>query len=233
MARYEAWLEHARAHQLDSRLVTAAEVAALLARGVAALGRADCTRRPTCEPSPGPRCRLLAGAAAADGLTIVEGCAARGLVRMAGRVTGVATEAGEIRAPEVVVAAGAWSRLFLGAEGVAMPQLSVRATVAATGPLPEVAAVSASDDRIAFRRRADGGYTLATGGFHELFIGRDAVASLRAWLPQLRDGPVRHPVPAGGAAGLSRRLGHDPGGGPGLRRSRRCGCWTRARTAAS
>jgi glycine/D-amino acid oxidase-like deaminating enzyme len=101
----------------------------------------------------------------------------------------VVTEAGLVAAPEVVLAAGAWSALFLERHGVRLPQLSVRATVAATGPLPQVAPGGVADDRIAFRARRDGGYTLAAGGFHELFIGPQAVRSVPKFLAQLRADP--------------------------------------------
>ncbi|MFP3656588.1 D-amino-acid oxidase, partial [Burkholderia sp. SIMBA_052] len=67
-----------------------------------------------------------------------------------------------------------WSSLFLRKHGVSIPQLSVRATVAATEPLPEFHAGAAIEKDIAFRRRQDGGYTLAPGGSNLLFVGPDA-----------------------------------------------------------
>jgi glycine/D-amino acid oxidase-like deaminating enzyme len=129
---------------------------------------------------------MLARMAVEDGVTIVENCAARLLDRAAGRVSGVVTEAGRIRAPQVVVAGGAWSSLFLRRHGIAIPQLSVKATVMATAPMAEVFAGQAADSRLAWRRRADGGYTLAPGRFHEFFVGPDAFRALRLYLPQLR-----------------------------------------------
>jgi glycine/D-amino acid oxidase-like deaminating enzyme len=59
--------------------------------------------------------------------------------------------------------------------GISIPQLSVRATVAATAPMPEVIAGAAADSQLAWRRRRDGGYTLAPAAFHEFMIGPDAV----------------------------------------------------------
>jgi glycine/D-amino acid oxidase-like deaminating enzyme len=117
---------------------------------------------------------------------IVEGCAVRGLDLAGGRVAGVETEGGRIVADAVVVAAGAWSRLFLGMHGVAIPQLSVLASVAATEPMAEVFAGSTADPDFAFRRRADGGYSIAPGAEHGFFIGPDAFRSLRLYLPALR-----------------------------------------------
>jgi glycine/D-amino acid oxidase-like deaminating enzyme len=86
----------------------------------------------------------------------------------------------------VVLATGAWSRLFLGQHGIRIPQLSVLASVAATEPMPEIFPGNAADDDFAFRRRADGGYSIAPGARHDFFIGRDAFASFGAYLPVLK-----------------------------------------------
>jgi glycine/D-amino acid oxidase-like deaminating enzyme len=111
----------------------------------------------------------------------------RGLDLVAGRVAGVVTEAGRIACDHVVVAAGAWSRLFLGQHGIRIPQLSVLASVAATEPMPEIFPGNAADDDFAFRRRADGGYSIAPGAWHDFFIGRDAFASLGVYRPVLKE----------------------------------------------
>ena len=46
---------------------------------------------------------------------------------------------------------------------------------------------AATDGAFAFRRRNDGGYTIAPGGFSEHFVGIDSLMDLRLWLPVLRD----------------------------------------------
>jgi glycine/D-amino acid oxidase-like deaminating enzyme len=185
MAEYEAWLPHARAHDLDTRLLSGDEVAALMPqaarRWVGGLWTPS-----DAKAEPWVAVPMLAGAAAARGVTIVEGCAVRTLDLEAGRVGGVVTERGRIRAPRVVVAAGAWSRLFLGAHGVRIPQLSVLATVAATVPVPSVFEGAATDGTLAIRRRADGGYSLAPSSLHDFFPGWSALASLQAYLPVLQ-----------------------------------------------
>jgi glycine/D-amino acid oxidase-like deaminating enzyme len=101
-------------------------------------------------------------------------------------VSGVVTEKGRIAASEVILAGGAWSALFLANHGIRLPQLSVRASVMATAPLPEIAPGGFADDRFAFRRRQDGGYTLAPGAFHELFVGPAAFCALPKYLAQLK-----------------------------------------------
>jgi glycine/D-amino acid oxidase-like deaminating enzyme len=131
----------------------------------------------------------LARLAARKGATIVENCAVRTLDIVAGRVKGVWTEAGYIETSSVLVAGGAWSSLLLRRHGVSIPQLSVRATVAATEPMPEIHAGAAADDHIAFRRRQDGGYTLAPGGSNLLYVGPDAFRHATKYLTALMAKP--------------------------------------------
>ena len=181
MAGFERWLPHAKAHGLDTRLMSRAEVAEMLPG--AATDWAGGLRTPSdMRAEPALAVPALARLAARAGVMMAENCAARGLDRAAGRIAGVVTEAGRIGAGVVVLAGGAWSSLLLRREGVPIPQLSVRATAAATGPLPEVHDGAAGDDRLAFRRRKDGGYTIAPAGFHEFFVGPDAFRSFgRFW----------------------------------------------------
>lgn len=188
LAGFEEWLEFAKAHQLDTRMLSRRELTAMMpaaradwpgALWTASDGRAE----------PWIAVPALARHAARMGVTIIENCAVRALDVEAGRIAGVVTEMGKVRCDQVVVAGGAWSSLFLRRHGIEIPQLSVRATVAATEPLPEVFAGQAADNHFAFRRRADGGYSLALGAFHELFVGPDAFRRLPKFLPQLKQHP--------------------------------------------
>jgi glycine/D-amino acid oxidase-like deaminating enzyme len=56
----------------------------------------------------------------------------RGIETAAGRVVGVVTERSRIACGLVVLAGGAWSRLFCGNLGIELPQLSVLASVMRT-----------------------------------------------------------------------------------------------------
>ncbi len=185
MQGYAGWLPHAQAHGTDTRLLTAAQTALHLAG--AAVPWAGAMYTPSdARAEPWVAVPLLAAGAVARGAILVENCAVRALDLAAGRVAGVVTEHGRIACNHVVVAGGAWSSLFLRAHGVHIPQLSVRSTVAATAPLPQVFAGAAVDGDLAFRRRADGGYTLAPGSGHDFHIGPDAFRNLAAYLPDLR-----------------------------------------------
>jgi glycine/D-amino acid oxidase-like deaminating enzyme len=120
------------------------------------------------------------------GVTVIEGCAVRALDRAGGLVTGVITEQGRIACEQVVLAGGAWSSLFARAEGVSFPQLSVLATVAATEPMAEIYPGAAADTHFAWRRRADGGYSIAPGAEHDFFVGPDALRHATTYLPVLK-----------------------------------------------
>ena len=184
MAGFEDWMTHARAHDLDTRMLSATAVGHHIKGQGGWIGGLYTPSDARAEPWVAVP--MLARGAVARGAAIVEHCAIRALDLAAGRVAGVITEAGRIACAQVVVAGGVWSRLFLGAHGIRIPQLSVLASVAATGPMPEIFAGNAADDTFAFRRRADGGYTLAPGAEHDFWPGRDAVTSFRSFLPILK-----------------------------------------------
>ena len=188
LENYEAWLPHARANGLDSRILSSGETAAMFPdsaqRFVGAL-----TTPSDMRAEPWVAVPAVAAIAARAGVTIVENCAVRMLDIAAGRVAGVITETGRIKTSAVVLAGGAWSSLFLRNHGVSLPQLSVRENVAATEPLPDIHAGAAASRKVAFRRREDGGYTLAPPGAPELFVGPDALRAFPKYLTQLRADP--------------------------------------------
>ncbi len=189
VGRYEDWLPNAKAHGLGSQILTAKQTADLIPQATTGWAGALHTASDM-KAEPWVALPALARAAVRDGVQIVENCAVRGLDIAAGRVSGVVTEHRAIKADQVVLAGGAWSQLFLRRHGITIPQLSVRATVAATAPLPQVFDGAAVDDRLAFRWRADGGYTLAPSGFHELFIGPDAFRALGGYAKALLADPL-------------------------------------------
>jgi glycine/D-amino acid oxidase-like deaminating enzyme len=105
----------------------------------------------------------IARAAAREGATMLTSCAVRGLESSSGRVSAVVTEHGLIKTSVVLCAAGAWTSMFCRSIGIAVPQLKVRGTVTRTAPAANVANGCLFDDKIAIRRRQDGGYTAVNG----------------------------------------------------------------------
>ncbi|MES2844145.1 MAG: FAD-binding oxidoreductase [Pseudomonadota bacterium] len=185
VAGFAGWLPHAQANGVDTRMMTGAEVAAHLPGSVAGW-RAGLFTASDARAEPWVAVPMLVQGAVARGVTVIEGCAVRNLDIAAGRICGVITEQGRIACDQVVVAGGAWSALLLRANGVSIPQLSVLASVAATEPMPAIYPGAAADDDFAFRRRADGGYSIAPGGEHDFFVGRDAFRTFGAYLPVLK-----------------------------------------------
>ncbi len=188
MAAFERWMPYARARGVDSRLLSGAQLAEMLPEATKRWPGGIFTASDM-RAEPWLAVPALARLAQREGAVIVENCAARGLDRVAGRVAGLVTEQGTIKTPEVIVAGGAWSALFLRNEGISIPQLSVRASVVAVDAAPMAYSGGAADDKLAFRSRNDGGYSLAAGGFHELFIGPDAFRNFGKFWTQLKAAP--------------------------------------------
>lgn len=120
------------------------------------------------------------------GAQIVTACAVRSLDIEAGRLSGVHTERGRVACSQVVLAGGAWSRLFAGNADVPLPQLQVLNTVLRTSSSPEGPERALWTDAFAIRKRADGGYTIASGSQNTVDIVPDSFRLARAYLPAYR-----------------------------------------------
>ena len=184
VAAYEAWLDAARRWQVQSRILTADEVDKVLPgssrRWAGALytpndGRAE----------PQRAVPLMAAAARRLGATIAVNCAARGVETKAGRVSGVVTEKGTIACSSVIMAGGAWSRLFCGNMGIDFPQLKVLGSVMRTTPIGGTPELAVAGPDFAFRKRADGGYTVARRNKYEAFVVPDSFRLFTTFLPSM------------------------------------------------
>jgi glycine/D-amino acid oxidase-like deaminating enzyme len=184
-----AWLEYAREYQLDSHIISGEKAAELLpgstVRWKGALytptdGRAEPTRATS----------AIARAARAKGASIVRRCAARGVETSGGKVSAVVTERGTIRTQSVVLAGGAWSRLFAGNAGVKFPQLKVVNSVMRTVPFDAGFDTSTSGGGYAVRKRLDGGYTISQQHLSIVDIVPDSFKLLLQFLPALKLEPA-------------------------------------------
>ena len=187
LAQLAAWLEVARQHGLDTRIVAGRELKDVCAAGERFAGALYTASDGRAEPSRAGR--AIARGAARAGARIVSRCAVRGIETAAGQVSAVVTEHGRVATRAVVCAAGAWTRLFCGSLGIRVPQLQVENTVARLAPAPRLLDGQAWAPAVAIRRRADGGYTVAHG-----HASRHALipASLRygpKFLPAFRASP--------------------------------------------
>jgi len=183
----EKWLETAKQCQLDTRLISKAEIDKLINRtdmGANAHQWIGATYTPNdARVEPWAAIPAIAELAQSEGVIIRENCAARALDIQAGKITAVITESGTIKTSQVVLAAGAWSSLFARRHGVNIPQLSVRSTACSTVKLPEFFTGNASDEELAFRRREDGGYNLAGGAASDHYLGPDSFRNAFKYLP--------------------------------------------------
>jgi glycine/D-amino acid oxidase-like deaminating enzyme len=179
------WLEHARAWQLDTRLLDGTEVAAMLP-GMQRRFAGGLHTPSDGRAEPQKAVPAMARAARRAGAKIVGGCAARGVETQAGVISGVVTERGRIRCSSAVLAGGAWSRLFCGNLGLSLPQLKLLGSVMRTEPLegPPDCAVGASN--FAFRTRLDGGFTVARRNASIADIVPDSFRLFSDFLPTLR-----------------------------------------------
>ncbi len=187
LAELEQWLAVAREHRLDTRMLSDRELREVLkcagskwagAMYTASDGRAE----------PNRATAAIARGAQRAGARIVSRCAVRGIERAAGRVQGVVTEHGAVAARTVVCAGGAWTRLFCGSLRITVPQLTVLGTVARTAPTTQLLEGEAWSPRIAIRRRADGGYTVAHGGSFAHSLTPATLRFAGRFWPALRQG---------------------------------------------
>jgi glycine/D-amino acid oxidase-like deaminating enzyme len=186
VAQFEAWVEQtAKPYQLDHKVLSSDEVAALLPgatrRWPGAIYSPNDGRAEPQKAAP-----AIALGARHKGAAILTNCAVRGIETTAGRVSGVVTEKGRIACASVVLAGGAWSRLFCGNFGIDLPALKVRASVMRTAPVEGAPEHGTGGRGFAFRKRLDGGYTVANRGASTAEIVPDSFRLFFQYLPALR-----------------------------------------------
>ncbi len=184
-AQYREWSGKAALADIQTRMVSGPELAELLA-GDTDLPRSAlyCESDGRAEPQwAGP---AFAQAARRNGATLLTHCAARGIETSGGRVSAVVTERGVVRCSAVVVAGGAWSRRILRDLNVSLPQLKVRASVARTTVIESGPVAALWDGPTAFRKRADGGYTIADGTRIVVPLTPDCFRFFLPYVPMLK-----------------------------------------------
>jgi glycine/D-amino acid oxidase-like deaminating enzyme len=127
----------------------------------------------------------IARAAQRKGAVLLAHCAVRGIERGAGRVNAVVTERGRIACDTVILAAGAWTGLFCASLGVRLPQLKVLSSVMRTAPVNGPEPCTYMKD-LGYRKRRDGGYTIARGSGYIVPVVPDSLRYLREFAPTIR-----------------------------------------------
>ena len=186
VARYEGWLAETRSFDLDSRLLSHQEIETVVpgCRGSwsAALYTASDGRAEPEKAVP-----AIARGAQSHGAVVLTNCAVRGVELARGRVAAVVTERGRIGCQSAVIAAGAWSGLMCRHLGLRFPQLKVLASVLRIQPFDGGPETAAWGGEFAFRKRLDGGYTVANGGWNDVDLVPDSFRFAREFLPALRN----------------------------------------------
>ena len=178
----EAWLDLVKSYGVDSRLVGRRELDQLLPGSAVPCAGALFTPSDG-RAEPALAVPAMARAARRRGAIVLEKTAARGVETRAGSICNVVTEKGRIDCNGVVLAGGVWSRLFCQSLGIDVPQLKVVSSVLRTQPLPGGPEVSASGHGFSFRKRLDGGYTVAHGGVINYDLVPDSFRLLTRFLP--------------------------------------------------
>jgi glycine/D-amino acid oxidase-like deaminating enzyme len=182
LALFESWLGTAREPGLDTRVLSSREVQALLP-GMARTWLGGLYTASDGHAEPSKATRALADAAVKQGARLYPRCAAVGIETEGGRVSGVRTEGGTVRARTVVCAAGAWSARLVRPLGLHLPQRWVRATVARTTPAPPLTQAGVWGPTVSFRQRRDGTLNLAAGGAADHDITLQSLRHARLFFP--------------------------------------------------
>jgi glycine/D-amino acid oxidase-like deaminating enzyme len=182
VALFEEWLEIARRAGLETRLVSSREIQALLP-GMAKEWLGGLYTASDGHAEPVKATQALAQAAVKHGADLQAACAVLGVETEAGRVSGVLTERGPIRARTVVCAAGAWSGRLVHPLGVDLPQRWIRATVARTTPAPPLTRAGVWGPVVSFRQRRDGTLNIAAAGAADHDITLESLRHARLFLP--------------------------------------------------
>jgi glycine/D-amino acid oxidase-like deaminating enzyme len=183
IAAQEAWLGQAGQYQVDARLLRGAALDQAMpgATGSFIAGLHTPTDG---KAEPALAAPAIAEAARDRGAQIFTNTAVRGIELTAGRISGVVTERGRIACQSVVLAGGAWSRLFAGNAGLDLPQLKVLGSVFRTNKLngPDI---TAAGSVFAFRKRMDGGYSIARRNASTAELTPDHFRLLQDFLPTM------------------------------------------------
>lgn len=183
-AKSERWSENLHAHQIECRMVSGAEFDGLMPGHQLNVKGALYTPMDG-RAEPQWAAPAIAEGARDKGAHVVTGCAVRSVDRQDGRVVGVFTERGRVACDRVVLAGGAWSRLFAGNAGIELPQLKVLNTVLRTTPIENGPETSIWTDDFGIRKRADGGYNVAAGTENIVDIVPDSFRLGWKFLPAL------------------------------------------------
>jgi glycine/D-amino acid oxidase-like deaminating enzyme len=190
---FATWLDMARPYDIGARMVRGPDLAALLPGAKAAFRCGLHVPSDGCA-EPQKAAPAIARAAQRMGAVILAHCAVRGLERTAGRIAAVVTERGTIACDTVILAGGAWTSLFCASLGIRLPQLKVLSSVLRTAPLAGGPDTCTYMNDVGYRKRSDGGYTIAAGSGLVVPLVPDSLRFLSAfWMSVRKEGSAIKP----------------------------------------
>ncbi|KAB2541403.1 D-amino acid oxidase [Salipiger aestuarii] len=183
---WHRWHEIGTRHGIETRLLSGDQVRAMAPAIQGQVRMALWSPGDGCA-EPWQSVPAMARAARSAGARILTHCAVRALDVEGGRVAGVITERGRIRARRVIVAGGVWSRALMGNHDIDFPQLRVVGTVARVTGAQGLPDHPFGTENFSFRPRLDGGHTLTLRNANVAPILPDSFRLFRQYAPRLRE----------------------------------------------
>lgn len=205
LGRYEIGAARDRVFGVDTKVITAKQVTALIP-GIVDPGPGGLWGPEEGQAEPRKVSSAFSRKASALGARFFEGCGAIALDRQAGAVTAVMSESGTIRTKIAIVAAGASSFRVLRGLGLLLPQQLARFTCSRTNALPPLTNIAFYGHHLGFRQRADGTLNLAEELKVDVDLTLDRFRALKWFLPSLWDN--RHATSFGVNSVTGRDLLH-------------------------
>jgi len=169
--RYEEWLSVSRDAGIESELLDRERVSELLP-GIEGKWLAAMYTKSDGQADPMKATMAFVNAGKRLGVHVITRCTVTSIEVGGGRVLGVRTSGGYIRAGRVVLAGGVWSHRLLSELGLLLPQRVVRQTVVRTTPVPHFTSVGVwAADLLSFRQAVDGSLILSLGGVSDVCWG--------------------------------------------------------------
>ncbi|RQS14532.1 FAD-binding oxidoreductase [Burkholderia sp. Bp9002] len=211
-ASFQAWLNVARDHGLDTRTLTPAQIGEHV-NGLAAPALGGLYTASDGQAEPRRVAAAFAARASEAGARFFEGCGVTAIETAGGAVVGVMTERGAIRVSRVICAAGAASFRLLDALGIRLPQQAVRGTCMRTNVLPPVSASTIWGHGLGIRQRSNGAINLADDMQVDVDLTLGHLRGLSVFRPEFWSQREKFRLHLNGAAwrDLVTRIGGGPG----------------------
>lgn len=184
LQKWETWGKKAREVGFQSEILSASEARERMNSATPWLGGIWSPTDGRAEPSKAAP--ALAMGAQNLGANIQQRCAVRGLEIAAGKVAGVWTERGLVKASTVICCGGAWSSRFFKQLGIDLPCANILGTAFKTTAAPEIIKGCVSTPNLAIRRRLDGSYTISIPGRGRLDLAPQNLRFATKFYPMYR-----------------------------------------------